>query len=305
MGTLQKVVVTGAFGYIGRYIASLLVSQGRQVLNLTGHPHRPNPFGDRVDTARLRFDDPPALARELQGASVLFNTYWVRFPRGETTFDSAVEDSRLLIRAASQAGVHRIVHISITNPSTDSPLPYFKGKAIVEQAIIESGISYSILRPTVVFGGEDILINNIAWLLRRAPLFGVPGKGDYRLQPVFVEDLAEMAVRAGESEKNEILDAVGPEIYTFEDLVVLIRRTVRSRAKIVHLHPRTMLFFARLIGFLVGDVVLTQDEIKGLMADLLVSADPPTGHTSLGEWLAANAGTVGRRYASELARHYR
>ena len=88
------------------------------------------------------------------------------------------------------------MHISITNPSLDSPLPYFRGKAILEKEIRASGISHAIVRPTVLFGKEDILINNITYLLRRLPVFAIPGSGDYRLQPIYVEDLAEIAVEA-------------------------------------------------------------------------------------------------------------
>lgn len=298
-------VVTGAFGYTGKYIARQLLARGRRVKTLTGHPERPNPFGTQVSVAPFRFDDPDALAESLRGATTLYNTYWIRFPRGAMTFEKAVENSRALIQAAKMAGVHRIVHISITNASADSPLPYFRGKGLVEQAIVESGLSYAILRPTVIFGPEDILINNIAWFLRHFPVFAVFGAGDYRIQPVFVEDVAEIAVGVGQRETNEIIDAVGPEIYTFDTLVRLIAEVVHSRARILHVHPALAYAMAKLIGYLVGDVVITRDEIEGLMANLLVSDNPPTAQTSFRQWLEQNREHVGIRYASELARHYR
>jgi NADH dehydrogenase len=305
MGTPELNVVTGAFGYTGKYITRRLLSLGKQVRTLTGHPHRPSPFGNQVSVAPFNFDHPSQLVESLRGAATLYNTYWVRFSRGHVTFEKAIENTRALIRAAEEAGVRRIVHVSITNASEESPLPYFRGKGLLEKAIIHSRLSYAIIRPTVIFGPEDILINNIAWLLRRFPLFAVFGSGDYRLQPVFVEDVAEMAVSAAHQEENIIIDAVGPEIYTFDELVRLIADKIQSRARIIHLSPGAAFFLSRLIGYMVNDVVLTRDEVKGLMSNLLVSQSPPTGQTRLSEWLSHNAHRVGLRYASELRRHYR
>ena len=298
-------VVTGAFGYAGRYIARRLLSMGQRVRTLTGHPDRPSPFGSQVEVASLRFDNPAELRKALQGAAVLYNTYWVRFDYGQTTFERAIANTKTLIEAAEQAGIRRVVHLSVTNASMDSTLPYFRGKGVLEQAIRQSKLSYAILRPTVIFGIEDILINNIAWLLRRAPFFGVPGSGDYRLQPVFVEDVAELAVSASAEDDDIVVDAVGPEVYTFEALVRPLAETVGSRARVIHAAPRLALFLANLLGYVVRDVVLTRDELEGLMANLLVSTGSPTGPTRLSNWLKQNAHTVGSRYASELARHYR
>jgi len=277
-------VVTGAFGYTGRYITGRLLESGRSVKTLTGHPNRPSPFGDRIGVASFDFEDRRKLGEHLRGATTLYNTYWVRFPHGSVTFERAVANSDTLIRAARDAGVRRIVHVSITNPSKDSPFEYFRGKARVEEMIRDSGIGYSIVRPTVIFGREDILINNIAYILRRVPVFGIPGSGSYRLRPVSVEDVADICVRSGPGESDEVIDAVGPETFTFEELVRLI---------------------ARAIGRVVSDVVVTRDELEGLMAGLVTTEGPATGTRALTKWLAQNAAVVGKHYASEVSRHYR
>lgn len=304
MHTADFDVVTGAFGYAGQYIARQLLAQGRPVVTLTGHPGRPNPFGHQVRALPFDFERPELLTQHLRGAHTLYNTYWVRFTHGGVTFAEAVQNTKALFTAAKQAGVRRVVHVSITNPSLTSPLPYFHGKAQLEEFLRAAGLSYAILRPAVVFGDEDILINNIAWLLRRLPVFAIPGAGDYRLQPIFVEDLARLAVELAQRSENAIVDAVGPEAFTFNELVRLLAQTVRSRAWIVHVSPRLTLCISRLIGRLVGDVLLTRDEIDGLMADLLVSNQPPTGTTRLSDWLREHAGSIGQHYASELKRHY-
>lgn len=298
-------VVTGAFGYTGKYIARDLLAAGREVKTITGHPDRPDPFGGRVKAEPFNFDNPSRLERSLEGASTLYNTYWIRFPRGKVTYDSAVENTKTLVDAAKAAGVRRLVHISIANATEDSPYPYYRGKARLERYVRESGLSYAIIRPTVLFGHEGILINNIAWLVRRFPVFQVPGSGEYRLQPVHVEDVADIAVGAGGSKDNIEVDAAGPEVYAFNELVELIKRTLGRSTRIIHMGPETTLLVAGLVGWLLGDVLITRDEIYGLMDNLLVSGRPPTGKVSLAEWLARNADSVGRRYASELKRHYR
>lgn len=297
--------VTGATGYSGKYIALNLLERGRRVMTLTNRPDRPTSFGERVRAAPLNFADPGALGASLTGVDTLYNTYWVRYSHGGMTHERAVENTLVLFDAARRAGVRRVVHISITNPDVDSPLSYFRGKARIEAALAGSGLSYAILRPAVLFGGEsgeDILLNNIAWLLRHFPVFAVIGRGDCRLQPIHVRDLAELAVGLGQGDKNTTIDAVGPETYAFIDLVRLIRGAVGSRALLLKTPPGLAWALSRLVGLALGDVILTRDEVRGLMANLLISEGPPGGRTRLSTWLEANADRIGVRYASELGR---
>jgi uncharacterized protein YbjT (DUF2867 family) len=296
--------VTGAFGYSGRHIAERLLAQGMPVRSFTGHPDRPDPFGGRIEVRRFRFDDPAQLREDLRDVKVLVNTYWVRFDHGASTFARAVENSRALFRAAAEAGVERVVHVSITNPSADSPLPYFRGKAEVERALRESGLSHAILRPAVFFGGRDVLVNNIAWLLRRLPVFGVV-PGEYGLQPIHVEDFARLAVAQAAGRADVTADAVGPEVLGFRELVEVVRRAVGSRALLVKVPPAVLLLASRLLRPLLGDVALTRDEVEGLTAELLVSKAEPTGTTRFTDWARAHGGELGREWASELARHFR
>jgi NADH dehydrogenase len=297
--------VTGAFGFSGKYIARRLLDAGHKIVSLASHPDRPNPFGDRVTVVRADFDNPASLAAAMSGARVLFNTYWIRFERGTSTFARAIENTRLLLEAARQAGVERVIHLSVTNPSEESPLPYFRGKAIVEQAVRESGLSYAILRPALIYGDEGLLINNIAWMLRRLPVFPIFGDGKYGVNPIFVDDLAALAVAEAPRRENVVADVLGPEDFAYEKMVRLIRRVVRSRARLIHIPAWMGLLASRPIGWMLRDVVLTPDEVRGLMDGLLVGSGPPTGKTMLGDWLEAHADTVGRRWLSELALHYR
>lgn len=300
----MKIAVTGAFSYSGKYIAKRLLERGEEVITLTGHPNRPDPFDGKVKAHPLDFDE-AGMTESLQGVDVLVNTYWVRFDKGDNTQPRAVENTRKLVNAAKAAGVRRIVHISIANPSADSHLPYYWGKAANEKTVIESGLSYAILRPTVlVGGGEDVLINNIAFLLRRFPFFFIPGDGSYGIQPIHVEDLADLAVEAVYSKENYLIDAVGPDAYTFRELVQLVGEKIGARRLLISVPPQLALLAAQSLSLFVRDVILTPEEVDGLMANLLVSKEPPRGKIAFRDWLEKNKNLVGMKYASELKRHF-
>jgi uncharacterized protein YbjT (DUF2867 family) len=303
--TLGKtVVITGAFSYTGKYVTRILLNRGYRIRTLTYHPERANRSAGQLRVFPYNFDHPQQLTESLRGASTLINTYWVRFLRGKSTFETAVQNTRSLINAAKNAGVRRIVHVSIANPSLQSPLGYYRGKAQLEQAVHDSGLSYAILRPTVIFGLEDILINNISWFVRRFPVFGIPGDGRYRIRPIYVEDMAQLIADAVDQQGNTVLDAVGPETFSFEELVRLIAAQVGRSVNAIRLPMPVAYVCTRLTGWIVGDVVLTWEEYKGLMANLLAPEGFPSGKTRLSEWLAENREHIGRQYASELARHY-
>jgi NADH dehydrogenase len=302
-GSLQA--VTGAFGYSGRYIAQRLLNRGLPVVTLTNTRPRRDPFQGRVRAAPLDFASVPTLAESLRGVDVLYNTYWVRFDHGEFSHGAAVRNTKRLFRAAVEGGVRRIVHVSITNPSLESSLPYFRGKAELEQALVTSGVSYAILRPTVLFGREDVLINNIAWMLRRFPVFAMPGDGRYRLQPIYVDDLAGLAVSAGGGHGDSVTDAIGPETFTYRELVEIIGESIGSPRTLVSAPPWLVHGMGHVLGVALRDVVITRDEIQGLMEERLYVQSPPAGSTRLSEWARDHAAELGRTYASELARRRR
>lgn len=299
-------VVTGAFSYTGRFIARRLLEQGRRVRTLTNHPQRPGADDIQADVMPLQFVDRTALAASLRGADVLYNTYWVRFPHGSITFDTAVENTRTLVAAAEEAGVRKIVHISVSNPSLESPLPYYAGKARTEAVVQDSRLQWAVVRPTLVFGQGDVLINNIAYLLRQMPFFVIPGLGDYRVQPVAVEDVAEIATWAAAQAEHVAVDAAGPDILPYTELVDGVGIAIGRRPWLVHLPPSLTLLAGNALGQYLRDTILTREELQGLMAGLLVSnEEPPRGKRHVDDWLLTNARTLGTRYASELDRHFR
>ena len=297
-------VVTGAFSYSGRFVAADLLERGRGVRTLTNHPKPGDPLAAQIPAQPLDFEDDAALVTALTGADTLYNTYWVRAPRVGVPHTMAVDNTKRLIAAARRAGVRRIVHTSIANP-TASRLSYYRGKAELEEAVRSSGLSYAIIRPTLLFGEGDVLINNIAWLLRHLPVFGIPGDGRYRLQPMHVRDHAALMVQTGLESSDRVVDSAGPDIFTFEELIHLLRRAMGLHTVVLHMPASLAMAGATVAGWLTGDMMLTRDELDDLMRDILISHEPPRGTTRLLDWLSANRDQIGRAYASEIERHYR
>jgi NADH dehydrogenase len=300
----QLHIITGAFGYSGKYVTQRLLNEGYRVRTLTNSLNRANPFGNQIEAHPFNFENKAALVESMRGAEVFYNTYWVRFNYTMPGFQHsvAVENTLRMFEAAKEAGVKRIVHISITNPSKESHLEYFSGKAVLEEALINSGVSYCILRPTVLFGKEDILINNIAWTLRRLPLFGVFGDGSYRLQPIYVDDLAQLMVEQGKSRENKTIDAIGPETFTYRQLAETVGEIIGAKKPVVSVPIWFGYASGWVIGKMVNDVLITREEIDGLMADLLYTKSAPAGKTKLTEWTREHKDILGMKYASELAR---
>jgi nucleoside-diphosphate-sugar epimerase len=298
-------LVTGAFGFTGSRIAERLIRAGRQVRTISRRGPGANSLAGQVAIQPYDFGQPEELRERLAGVDTLYITYWMRFPRGGVTFEPIVENIRRMLGAASEAGVRRIVYISVSNAAPDASTAYFRAKAEAEASLRACGPSYAIVRPTLLYGEGDILINNMAWTLRRLPIFGIPGDGSYRVQPVYVDDVADLCVELGFGERIVEMDAAGPEVFSFDQLVRLVAAAVGSRARLAHLPPWAVLTFTGLMGFALRDVVLTRDEITELMESLLVSGGEATRPTRFSDWVARRGDSLGRRYASELARNFR
>jgi len=299
----MRVAVTGAYGFSGKYMARRLLDLRHEVITLTNSPNRSNPFGKSIKAFLYNFSEPHELEKSLRGVDALINTYWVRFDKPpHFTFAQALANAKVLFDAAKRARVGRVVHISITNPDRKSDLPYFSGKAEMEDDLKRTGLSYAILRPAVLFGKEDILINNIAWALRHLPLFGIYGDGQYRMQPIHVDDLAAAAVARITGEANETIDAIGPETFYYRKMVEMIAREIGSSALIIAMPPMLAYQGVRVLGWMVRDVINTRDEVRGLMQERLYVDSPPLGTTKLSNWVRASYRDVGRRYTSELQR---
>ena len=298
----KKIAITGAFGYSGKYITQKLFEKGYQVKTLTNSPHKKNSFEKKIEVVPLSFENRDLLTDNLSDINVLINTYWVRFNHRNFNHNQAVDNTKILFDAAKEAGVKKIIHVSITNPDEHSELEYFKGKGILENYLKEIIPAYAIIRPAVLFGKEDILINNIAWMIRHLPITGVFGKGDYKLQPIHVEDFADIIIKEIENPDNKIINAIGPETFTYKELVSAIMKNIGIRKRIINTSPQLAYYVGKFVSFLKKDVTITKEEIKGLMQNLLYVDEEPTGKIKLTEWVKENKNTLGKKYANELLR---
>ena len=299
-----RVAVTGSFGFTGRPLTERLLAAGREVVTLSRRSGEGDPLAGRISVRPLDLEQADVLRASLDGVETLFNTYWLRFPRGGATFEGAVARSATLLAAARDAGVRRVVHVSVVNATPDAETPYVRAKAALEAVVRSSGLEWAIVRPTLTYGTQDILINNLAWALRRFPVYGKPGLGRYTVQPVHVDDVARICVEAAAGPSGVVVDAAGPEILSYRNLVEAVRAAVGSRSIVLPMPGAIVLAVSRLLGLVVRDVVLTRDEIRELTSSLLTSHEPPRGEIRLSEWLPANGATLGRRWSSELARNY-
>ena len=299
----MQVIVTGAFSYSGRYIAQRLLAAGHSVATLTHRRGGPDDlFGGKVAVLPLQFEQPEALAHALDGADALINTYWTRFGQPPLTFEVAEQNSRTLFAAARQAGVRRIVHVSVANAALDAPFPYYRAKARVEALLAASGVSHAVVRPTIIYGGpDDILINNIAWALRRLPMFGVFGGPLCKIQPEYVEDLAALAVDQVGRTENAVINAVGPETFTFRELVAAIAHTLGLRRLLLPAPAFAGMLAGWVIGRIQHDIFLLPDEIRMMRAGLLQVSTAPTGPTRLTDWMREHAAELGRAYSPSRA----
>jgi uncharacterized protein YbjT (DUF2867 family) len=297
-------VVTGAFSFSGAHVARALLQRGEPVRTLSRRPAAGHPLAGQVEFARLQFEDEEALTRDLAGAATLFNTYWIRFPRGDVSWGTVLENTRTLLRAPRAAGVGRVVQFSVSNAAESSPYGYFRAKALAERELDASGFSRAIVRPTLIFGSGELLLNNIAWMLRRSQVFLVPAGARYATQPVSVEDVAELAVELAGRSDDVNVDAAGPAVYSFAELVTAVRRAIGARARLVRCSPTVMLGAARAASLLSGDVLIARDELAALGDDLLVSPEPPRSTKRLEEWLAEEASALGRTFVSERGRNW-
>jgi len=303
-GKVGRAAVTGAFSYSGRYIARALLAQGWDVIKLTRRPEREHALQGQVGAYPLDFSKADELSNNLEGVETLLNTYWVRFNHPGSSFGDAIVNTETLVRAAERAGVKRIVHLSVSNPDAKSSLPYYRGKAEVEQMIQGSDLSYAILQPTLIFGEEELLVNNIAWLLRRLHAFIIPGDGKYRLQPIYVNDLAEIAAEQASKKSNAVIPAAGPDVLSFEELIRFLSEAMGIRVAILKAPPSLALGMSKALSVVLRDILLTRDELTGLMEERLFVGDKVLGKTGFKDWALANADLLGGKYTNELRRHH-
>lgn len=297
----RRAIVTGAFSYLGSAVARELQRRGFEVATLTNR--RPPPGAEGIAASPLVFER-EHLVRALRGADTLVNTYWIRLPYRGVGFAEAVANSRVLVEAVREAGVRRLVHVSVTNASLDSELGYYRGKAEVDAIVRAAGIPHAIVRPTLVVGPNDVLTSNLAWFLRRFPFFPVPDGGAYRVQPVTLADAGRIAADAAEADRDLDVDAAGPEAFPFVEYLRIIARACGVRRPLLPVPGSLALAGLCALSPLLRDTVLAREELRGLERELLVSHAAPLGTESVSGFLLGHGKELGRAYVNDRTRHF-
>lgn len=290
MSTCNVALVTGAFGNTGSKIAQLLRADGREVRTITAHAPT-----ERGGIEVFGFDD----QRAFDGVDTFVNTFWMRTgdPGSHgTRYSEAVARAEQLITSAAAAGVRRIVHLSVAHADhpAGAKYPYFVAKARIERLLRDTEVAHTIVRPALIFGGTSGMVEQLAMVLRRAPVFGVAGDGQYRVRPVHVDDVARLCATHIDGPDSVTLDAVGPDRPTFDELVRLVAAALGRRARIVHLPAGLVIAAGRLLGVVARQDLLTGDELRSTMEGLADTDGPSTGTVSLAAWLTEHGATLRR-----------
>ena len=297
----KRIVITGAFSYTGAAVSQELLRRGYSIHSLTNR--QPLQKDNAISSAPLRFER-DYLKGELGGANTFVNTYWVRLPYAGQSFASAVKNSKMLIDAAVSAGVKRIIQVSVSNAEDGKNLGYYAGKAEVDAYVRQCGIPFTIVRPTFIVGQADVLTNNIAWLLRRFPIFLIPGNTSHRLQPILLDDAAHIIADAVEYQGNQEVDAAGPDIMSFAEYVELVANGCNLKRPMIRVPEGLSLGFLQAIQPLLQDIILTREELLGLKQELLISHKPPLGKDSVAKWLQVHGDKLGHQYTNDIYRHF-
>lgn len=241
----RRVAVVGGTGFLGTAFVRELYERGHTVRVLSRHPEKlANLFrGRSVEARAADVTRPDSLPPALEGAEVVIHC--VQFPgypvedpaRGRTFMEVDARGTLRTVRAASQVGVRRFVYLSGVGADPDAPEAWFRAKGVAEQAVAASGMAGVRIRPSWVYGPEDVSLNRFVTVLRRVPLFFPQlGPGSQRINPLFVEDLAPVVAEAATEERADgtAFEIGGPITYSMDEIIRLVMEAIGLRKPIVH-----------------------------------------------------------------------
>ena len=278
---IKQVTVFGA-GFIGRAIVRALAEQGVQVvvaarrIELAEEVKTAGDVG-QITLVRANVRVPVSVARALQGSDAVINAVGISFEHGRQRYEAVhVGGARAIAEAAKTAGVRRLVHVSgIGADRRSATNRYIRSKVDAEDAIIAAFPDATILRPSVVFGSDDVLFNRLARIACFAPIMPVVGDGSARMQPVYVGDVAAaaVAVLARPATARMVFELGGPRTYNHGELAALTLREIGRRRPIVGVPPGLMklgAFFAELPAMVGLTPAITRDQVDLLLHDNMV-----------------------------------
>jgi uncharacterized protein YbjT (DUF2867 family) len=279
----KTVAIAGGSGFIGRAIVRRLLSDSATRVRLMSRD--PDAARRRFSADSLEFvhadvNAPDSLRPALAGADAIvncvqFDGFPVENPRRGLTFERVDYGGTVaLLEAARSAAVKRFIYISGAAADPASSHPGFRAKGRAESAVRESGLEFTIFRPSLVYGPEDKVVNRMAEALRYAPIFAVPGTGRQKLQPVLVDDLAACVALALDGRgRNATFEVGGPELMTFDDLIRIVMQITGRHRPIIHI-PETLMRAAGAIGEKLPRPLFSRDAVTFVTADNACDVGP-------------------------------
>ena len=272
------ILVTGATGFVGMSVVRALRTRGRDVRCLVRSPARARRIVDYgVELAYGDVTDPPSVARAMVGVDAVVHLVAIIRERGKRTFDLVNRQATETVAyEARQAGVRHMVHVSAIGAQDNPAYPYLQSKWQGEQAVLRSGVAYTILRPSLLFGAGDEFVNTLAGLVRALPIVPVAGSGKSLLQPISVEEVGAIVAEVAGSPRfgGRTIEIGGPQRLTYDEIVDIVKRTLGVRRLKVHL-PLSLVFGAvRIMEAVIPNPPATTNQLRMLALDN-VTDEPP------------------------------
>ena len=271
------ILVTGATGFVGRNVVKALRTRGKGVRCLVHTHSRENVVTDyRVEVAHGDILDPTSLREAMKGVDAVVHLVAIIREKGRQTFDLINRGgTESVVQAAREAGVRHFVHMSAIGVREDPGYPYLFSKWQGEQAVINSGLTYTILRPSIQFGDGDEFINTLAGVVKAFPVIPVVGSGKTRLQPVSVEEVGALVSLVVDNPRfnGRIIEIGGPDHLTYDEIVDIIVKTLGVRRLKAHLPLAQVRSIIRVMEALIPNPPATTSQLDMLAVDNVTTTD--------------------------------
>jgi uncharacterized protein YbjT (DUF2867 family) len=276
----EKVTVFGGTGFLGRRIVQHLLESDVLVRVASRHPKRAAALFPDVhfsfESTQADIDDDGSIATGVAGVFGVVNAVSLYMESGQQTFHSVhVEGAARVARLAREAGVERLVHVSGLGSDAKSTSPYIRSRGEGERVVREAFPTATLIRPSVMFGRGDAFVGPIAAMLRRLPVFPLFGGGQTRLQPAYVEDVAEAIARVMQEPDSKVCyELGGPRVYTYRSLLEVIAQSLAKKPLLVPVPFDLWRMFA-VAAEMFPQPPITRDQVELMQIDNVVSLDSP------------------------------